>query len=163
MAWAELDLDAALWTIPAARMKGDHKRKASGEPHLVPLPHQAVALLRALQPITGNGLLVFRGEKSHAKPMSENTLRVALLALGVAPTEQTVHGFRATARTMIAEQLGIDPLVTEQQLAHTVKDSLGRAYNRTTYMNQRIAMMQTWADYLDQLAAGGAVVALKRA
>jgi hypothetical protein len=64
---------------------------------------------------------------------------------------------------MIAEQLGIDPLVTEQQLAHTVKDSLGRAYNRTTYMNQRIAMMQTWADYLDQLAAGGAVLALKRA
>jgi integrase len=163
MAWAELDLDAALWTIPAARMKGDHKRKASGEPHLVPLPHQAVALLRALQPITGNGLLVFRGEKSHAKPMSENTLRVALLALGVAPTEQTIHGFRATARTMIAEQLGIDPLVTEQQLAHTVKDSLGRAYNRTTYMNQRIAMMQTWADYLDQLAAGGAVLAFKRA
>jgi len=144
-------------------MKGDHKRKVNGEPHLVPLPHQAVALLRALHPLTGAGDLVFRGEKSHAKPMSENTLRVALLALGIAPTEQTVHGFRATARTMIAEQLGIDPLVTEQQLAHTVKDSLGLAYNRTTYMKQRTAMMQTWADYLDQLAAGGTVVALRRA
>jgi hypothetical protein len=64
---------------------------------------------------------------------------------------------------MLAEQLEVDPLVTEQQLAHTVKDSLGRAYNRTTYMKQRTAMMQQWADYLDKLAAGGAVLALKRA
>jgi integrase len=163
MAWVELDLDAGLWTISAARMKGDQKRKVNGEPHLVPLPHQAVALLRALHPLTGAVELVFRGEKSHAKPMSENTLRVALMALGIAPTEQTVHGFWAMARTMIAEQLGIDPLVTEQQLANTVKDSLGRAYNRTTYMKQRTAMMQTWVDYLDELAAGGAVVALLRA
>ena len=163
MAWAELDLDAGLWTIPAARMKGDKTRKNNGEPHLVPLPRQAVALLRALQPITGGGALVFRGEKSHAKPMSENTLRVALMAMGFPPTEQTVHGFRATARTMQAEQMGIDPLVTEQQLAHTVKDSLGRAYNRTTYLKQRQALMQQWADYLDSLAVGGAVVALKRA
>lgn len=163
MAWSELDLDAGMWTIPAARMKGDKTRKNSGEPHLVPLPRQAVSLLRALHPLTGSGALVFRGEKSHAKPMSENTLRVALLALGFAPTEQTVHGFRATARTMIAEQLGIDPLVTEQQLAHSVKDSLGRAYNRTTYMKQRQTMMQEWADYLDKLAAGGAVLTLKRA
>ncbi|MEY4979912.1 MAG: hypothetical protein RLZZ352_2182 [Pseudomonadota bacterium] len=163
MAWAELDLDAALWTIPAARMKGDKARKTNGEPHLVPLPRQAVALLRALQPLTGAGLLVFRGEKSHDKPISENTLRVALLAMGIAPTEQTIHGFRATARTMIAEQLNIDPLVTEQQLAHSVKDSLGRAYNRTTYMKQRTAMMQEWADYLDRLAVGGVVLELKRA
>jgi integrase len=163
MAWAELDLDAALWTIPAERMKGDAKRKSNGEPHLVPLPQQAVALLRALHPLTGSGALVFRGEKSHAKPISENTLRVALLALGFPASEQTVHGFRATARTMQAEQLGIDPLVTEQQLAHTVKDALGRAYNRTTYMKQRVTMMQQWADYLDRLAAGGAVVQFKAA
>lgn len=163
MAWAELDLEAGLWTIPAARMKGDKARKNNGEPHLVPLPHQAVALLRALHPLTGSGLLVFRSEKSHAKPMSENTLRVALMALGFAPTEQTAHGFRATARTMLAEQLEVDSLVTEQQLAHAVKDSLGRSYNRTTFMKQRKAMMQQWADYLDQLAAGGTVLAFKRA
>ena len=163
MAWTELDLDAGLWTIPAERMKGDKARKSKGEPHLVPLPIQAVALLRALHPLTGGGDLVFRGEKSHAKPISENTLRVALLALGVPPTEQTVHGFRATARTMQAEQLEIDPLVTEQQLAHSVKDALGRAYNRTTYMKQRVTMMQQWADYLDRLAAGGAVMQLRAA
>lgn len=163
MAWAELDLDAGLWSIPAARMKGDKNRKANGEPHLVPLPRQAVALLRALQPFTGAGQLVFRGEKSHAKPISENTLRVSLMALGVSPTEQTVHGFRATARTMLAEQLECDPLVIEQQLAHSVKDSLGRAYNRTTYIKQRQTMMQQWADYLDKLAAGADVVELKRA
>jgi integrase len=163
MAWAELDLDAGLWAIPAKRMKGDKARKSNGEPHLVPLPTQAVALLRALHPITGAADLVFRGEKSHTKPISENTLRVALLALGIPPTEQTVHGFRATARTMQAEQLEIDPLVTEQQLAHSVKDALGRAYNRTTYMKQRMTMMQQWADYLDRLAAGGAVMQLRAA
>ena len=163
MAWAELDLDAALWSIPAQRMKGTKASKNDNGPHLVPLPRQAVALLKALQPLTGGGALVFRGEKNHDKPLSENSLRVALLALGYPATEQTVHGFRATARTMLAEQLNVDPLVTEQQLAHTVKDSLGRAYNRTTYMKQRKAMMQQWADYLDRLAAGGDVVAFKRA
>ena len=83
--------------------------------------------------------------------MSENTLRVALMALGYPPEMQTVHGFRATARTILAEVLEIDPLVIEQQLAHAVKDTLGRAYNRTSYLPQRKAMMQKWADHLDVL------------
>jgi len=151
MAWSELDLEAAMWTIPAARMKRKKDGKENGEPHLVPLSRQAVAILESMQAVTGGGALVFRSERDHAKPMSENTLRVALMSMGYPPEVQTVHGFRASARTMLAEVLNIDPLVVEQQLAHAVKDSLGRAYNRATYMKHRIAMMQQWADYLDGL------------
>ena len=160
-AWAEFDLDAALWTIPAERMKRKLEGKQHGNPHLVPLPRQAVGLLRELKPLTGHGALVFHGERSHDRPISDNTLRAALLTLGYGPTVQSVHGFRATARTILAEVLDFDPLIIEAQLAHAVKDANGRAYNRTTYMLQRAGMMQQWADYLDKLAAGADVIQLK--
>ena len=163
MAWAELDLDAALWTIPAMRMKRGIDGKTNGDPHLVPLPEQAVALLRKLHPLTGHGALVFHGERSHDRPISDNTLRAALLTLGYGPDTQSVHGFRATARTLLAEELNIDPLVIEAQLAHAVKDANGRAYNRTQYLKHRTAMMQAWADYLDKLAAGADVIQFKAA
>jgi len=162
-AWAEFDLDAALWTIPAARMKRSVQGKKNGDPHLVPLSTQAVAILRKLQPLTGNGTLLFPGERSHDRPISDNTLRAALLTLGYGPDVQSVHGFRATARTMLAEIHDIDPLVIEAQLAHAVKDANGRAYNRTTYLQHRATMMQTWADYLDKLAKGADVIPLARA
>jgi len=162
-AWAEIDLDAALWTIPAARMKRKLEGKENGNPHLVPLPTQAVEILRKLHPITGHGALVFHGERSHDRPISDNTLRAALLTLGYGPTVQSVHGFRATARTILAEVLDFDPLVIEAQLAHAVKDANGRAYNRTTYMQHRATMMQQWADYLDKLAVGADVVQLRAA
>lgn len=162
-AWAEFDLDAALWTIPAARMKRRVEGKKNGDPHLVPLPTQAVAILRKLHPITGNGALLFHGERSHDRPISDNTLRAALLTLGYGPDVQSVHGFRATARTMLAEIHDVDPLVIEAQLAHAVKDANGRAYNRTTYMQHRANMMQQWADYLDRLATGGDVIQFKAA
>lgn len=157
-AWAEFDLDAALWTIPAARMKRRKEGKENGEPHLVPLPMQAVEILRKLHPVTGHGALVFHGERSHDRPISDNTLRAALLTLGYGPDVQSVHGFRATARTLLAEELNVDPLVIEAQLAHAVKDANGRAYNRTKYMKHRASMMQTWADYLDKLRKGGEVI-----
>lgn len=162
-AWAEFDLDNALWTIPAARMKRSVEGKKNGDPHLVPLPTQAVEILRKLQPITGNGTLLFPGERSHDRPISDNTLRAALLTLGIGPTVQSVHGFRATARTMLAEIHDIDPLVIEAQLAHAVKDSNGRSYNRTTYLKHRATMMQQWADYLDKLARGADVIQFKSA
>lgn len=162
-AWAEFDLDAALWTIPAARMKRSVDGKKNGEPHLVPLPMQAVEILRKLHPITGHSKLCFFGERSHERPISDNTLRAALLTLGYGPDKQSVHGFRATARTLLAEVLDFDPLVIEAQLAHAVKDANGRAYNRTTYMKHRAGMMQTWADYLDKLAKGANVIQLKAA
>jgi integrase len=159
--WSEFDLDAALWTIPAARMKRSVEGKKNGDPHLVPLPTQAVDILRQLQPISGQGKLLFYGERSHDVPISDNTLRAALLTLGYGPDKQSVHGFRATARTMLAEIHDIDPVIIEAQLAHSVKDANGRAYNRTTFIKHRAKMMQTWADYLDKLAKGADVIAFK--
>jgi integrase len=161
--WAEFDFDGAMWTIPAARMKRSVDGKRNGDPHQVPLPTQAVEILRKLHPLTGHGTLLFHGERSHERPISDNTLRAALLTLGYGPDAQSVHGFRATARTLLAEELNIDPLVIEAQLAHAVKDANGRAYNRTQYLKHRTAMMQQWANYLDKLAAGGDVIQFKAA
>ncbi|KQU87629.1 integrase [Variovorax sp. Root318D1] len=161
-AWSEIDLDKALWTVPAARMKRRKDGKEHGDPHLVPLPRQAIEILRNLHPITGHGAMVFPGERSHDRPISDNTLRAALLTLGYGPTVQTVHGFRATARTLLAEVLEVEPLVIEAQLAHAVKDANGRAYNRTQYAKHRADMMQKWADYLDKLAAGADVIPIGR-
>lgn len=141
-AWAEVDLDSALWTIPAARMKRGKDGKENGDPHLVPLSTQAVKVLRELHPLTGHGALVFPGERSHSRPVSENSVRTALITMGYTPEIQTWHGFRATARTMLAERLDVDPLVIEAQLAHAVKDANGRAYNRTQYLAHRTRMMQ---------------------
>ena len=149
--WSEIDLDNALWTVPPARMKRQLLGKLNGAPHLVPLPKQAVAVLRDLQPLTGGGKLVFRGERHHDRPMSDNTINAALRAMGYAADEMTAHGFRATARTILHERLGFSPDVIEAQLAHSVRDSLGRAYNRTEFVDQRRKMLQAWADYLDKL------------
>ena len=160
MAWAELDLDAGLWSIAAARMKRSVEGKANGAPHLVPLPRQAIELLRDLHPLTGHTTLVFPGERASTRPISDNTLRAALQTLGYASDVQTVHGFRATGRTILAERLEFDPVLIEAQLAHAVKDTNGRAYNRTSYVEQRRAMMQTWADYLDKLRMGADVIEL---
>jgi integrase len=150
--WTEIDLDGALWTIPAARMKRSKDGKEHGDPHLVPLPRQAVEILRGLHGYTGHGIKVFPGERNHDRPISENSVRTALITLGYTPEIQTWHGFRATARTMLAERLECDPLVIEAQLAHSVKDANGRAYNRTQYIKQRADMMQRWADFLDSIA-----------
>lgn len=157
--WAEIDLDQALWTVPAARMKRELRGKLLGAPHLVPLPRQAVEALRELQTLTGRGKMVFRGERHHERAMSENTINAALRAMGLAADEVTGHGFRATARTMLHERLGFDPDIIEAQLAHSVRDSLGRAYNRTEFIVQRREMLQAWADYLDQLRTQGAAAA----
>jgi integrase len=152
--WHEVDFDAALWTVPAARMKREQREKVHGPPHLVPLPRQAVAVLRELHSLTGQGKLMFRGERHHDRPMSDNTINAALRAMGFGAEEVTGHGFRATARTMLHERLGFSPDVIEAQLAHSVRDSLGRAYNRTEFIDQRRAMLQTWADFLDKLRLG---------
>lgn len=157
-AWSEIDLDAALWTIPAERMKGTRKEKADSKPHLVALPSQAVDILRDLRVFTGPDGLVFRGERFHDRPMSENTINAALRTMGFSGDEVVAHGFRATARTLLAERLGFPMHVIEAQLAHTVRDTNGRAYNRTEWLAERKAMLQEWADYLDLLRAGGAVL-----
>ena len=152
MEWVELDLDAAIWTIPSMKMKRSKLEKEQGDDHTVPLPTQAIALLKSLHPLTGHGMYVFPGERSHDRPLSENSVRSALYALGFGKT-QTWHGFRASARTMLVDQLNLDPLVIETNLAHAVKDSNGRSYNRTQYLKQRFEQVQQWADYLDALAS----------
>ena len=162
MEWAELDLDEALWTIPSMKMKRTKEEKENGEAHAVPLPVQAVALLRDIQTLTGHGGYVFHGERSHDRPISDNSVRSALYALGFGK-EQSWHGFRASARTMIVDQLNLDPLAIEANLAHAVKDSNGRSYNRTQYLNQRFDQIQQWADYLDKLARGADVIQFKAA
>jgi integrase len=142
--WAEIDLDKGEWNIPAERMK-------MKQPHLVPLSTQAREILRGLQPLTGSGRYVFPGARSRAKPMSDMALSAALRRLGYEQGEMTPHGFRAMARTLLDEVLQVRPDFIEHQLAHAVRDPNGRAYNRTSFKAERKEMMQTWADYLDEL------------
>ena len=162
MEWTELDLDKAMWTIPSMKMKRTKLEKEQGEAHTVPLPTQAVALLRGIHPLTGHGRYVFPGERSHDRPVSDNSVRSALYALGFGK-EQSWHGFRASARTMLVDELNIDWQVIEANLAHAKKDANGTSYNRTKYITQRFTMIQQWADYLDKLAAGGDVIQFKAA
>lgn len=150
--WSEFDLDAATWVIAPERMKRRKDGKEKGEPHIVPLPRQAVALLQDLHPLTGPNGYVFRGERDHERAMSENTVNAALRRMGYdTQKDVTGHGFRATARTILDERLGFDRAAIEAQLAHSVQDSLGRAYNRTQFLEQRRTMLQAWADYLEQV------------
>lgn len=156
--WADVDLDAGAWAFNASKA-----RKGETIEHLVPLSTQAVEVLTELRQHTGNRECVFPG-RDPRKPMSEAAVNAALRRLGYdTKTEITGHGFRAMARTILAEQLGEDPHVIEQQLAHRVPDALGRAYNRTKYVEQRRAMMQRWSNYLDTLKAGAEVIHLPQA
>ena len=162
MEWAEIDTDAALWTIPSDKMKRGLYGKANGRPHLVPLSPQALALLEELRPLTGHGQFVFPSLLSGDRCMSENTVRGALRRMGYSNDEMTAHGFRAMARTLIVERLpGIPEGVIEAQLAHGKSGPLGMAYDRAEFMDQRRAMMVTWADYCDRLRKGAQVVKLK--
>ena len=161
--WTWVDLDGATLTIPAALMKRRRDEKANGAPHLVPLAPQAVAIFEDLRPLTGHGRYVFPSLLTGERPMSENTVNVALRRMGFDRETATAHGFRAMARTMAAERLGVDPQVIEAQLAHTVPDALGRAYNRTTFAEQRRELMTKWADYLDRLREGAQVLPFKAA
>ena len=158
MEWAWLDLDGATLTVPAEVMKRSKADKKDGPPHVVPLAAQAVVILRDLQPLTGHGRFVFPSLLTGERCMSENTVRGALRRMGYGNDDMTAHGFRAMARTLIAERLEVAPEVIEAQLAHAVGDALGRAYNRTQFLDQRRDMMTKWADYLDRLRDGAQVI-----
>ena len=161
MEWAWIDFDGSMLTVPAGVMKRMKADKENGPPHRVPLASQAVEVLRGLQPLTGGGRYVFPALTSAQRCMSENTVRSALRRMGYGNDDMTAHGFRAMARTMAAERLGIAPEVIEAQLAHAVQDNLGRAYNRTQFLEQRCDLMTRWADYLDQLRAGARLLQFK--
>lgn len=143
--WQEMDFDKREWRIPAAKMK-------MGVDHIVPLSRQAIEVLDEQLCITGHwDGYVFPSARSPRRPMSDNAILSAFRNMGISKVEMTGHGFRAMARTILDEVLGERVELIEHQLAHAVKDSLGRAYNRTTHLPQRQKMMQRWADYLDHL------------
>lgn len=153
--WSEVDLESGIWTIPASRMKLQKQQKLAGPPHIVTLPRQALTALRDLHLLTGHQKFVFSGARPK-RPLSNNTVNSALRNMGYSAEEVVAHGFRATARTMLAEILGVKPLLIEAQLAHTIKDAsvnsnLGTAYDRAKWLRHRAAMLQLWADYLDHL------------
>lgn len=151
--WAEFDLDAATWTIPKERMKARRD-------HSVPLPRQAVAILRQLQEVTGGYALVFAGRNNTNRPMSENTINKALADAGY-KDKQTGHGFRHLLSTELNGR-GYNRDWIERQLAHGDADEIRDTYNHATYLEQRREMMQAWADSVDALCLGGNVVSIKR-
>jgi integrase len=145
--WKDIDLDAAEWRYTVTK---------TDVPHIVPLCRQALEILRELEPLTGHGRFVFPGARSSSRPMSDNAVLAAMRRMGIAKEDMSGHGFRAVARTILDEVLGFRPDFIEHQLAHAVRDPLGRAYNRTAHLPERRQMMQKWADYLDKLQAGTA-------
>ena len=156
MEWTEIDFKAATWTIPGTKLK--RQKNKQHDDHIVPLSRQAIAILLDIQPLTGRGKYVFASGK---RPPSDNTLTAALRRMGFSKDRMTIHGWRACARTILHERLNWRPEVIEHSLAHNVPDSLGTAYNRTRFLDDRTAMMTAWADYLDQLRDGN-VVAIRK-
>ncbi|CAE6869947.1 Prophage integrase IntS [Paraburkholderia domus] len=156
--WIEFDLDGSTWAIPSERMKRTKQGKAAGGAHIVPLSSQAIAILRELHALSGASRFLFPSVRTKDRPMSDNTVNGALRRLGYEGDTMTGHGFRAMARTILDEVLGVPAAIVEAQLAHAVRDPLGRAYNRTAHLSQRREMMQSWANYLDQIKAGAQVI-----
>jgi integrase len=154
MQWNEVNLDGRVWAIPAAKMKRTVYSKLNGRPHLVPLAPQAVELLLELRPLTGHSPYVFPSLISAQRPMSENTLRVAMRRMGYSNEDMTPQGFHAMARTIMVERLNMHPDVIEAQLAHGKYGPLGAAYGRAEFIEQRRKMMDEWANYLERLRTG---------
>ena len=152
MEWIEIDFEAKVWLVPAARMKGVLERKANGNAHTVPLSDQAIFVLEDLHPLTGHGAKVFPSERGGGRSISENTARQALRSMGY--VDHVPHGFRASARTLIRESLQYDKEVIERQLSHGSDEALGGAYDRTQFLIERAKMMQKWSNYLDKLRKG---------
>ena len=152
MFWADVDLAAREWR-PYVSKTDFH--------HIVPLSTQAIAILEAVQPLTGTGQYVFPSSRGDGRPMSDNTIRTALKSLGYDSDVMTAHGFRTTASTLLNEQ-GWSPDAIERQLAHAPRDQVRAAYNRAQYLEERRRMMQSWADYLDSLKSGEQVITFKK-
>ncbi|MGR8932492.1 MAG: tyrosine-type recombinase/integrase, partial [Gammaproteobacteria bacterium] len=155
MEWQHVNLDTSEWRYLVTKTKTQH---------IVPLSRQAKDILGKLHPLTGSGRYVFPSERTPngSRCISDMALLAGLRRMGFSKEEQTIHGFRAIARTLLDEELGFRPDFIEHQLAHTVRDPNGRAYNRTAHLEERRKMMQQWADYLDALKDGADVIPFKR-
>ena len=143
--WNDINLETAEWRFKASKTHQDH---------IVPLSKQALEVLKTIQPYSGHGLYVFPGLRGDDRPMSNNAILSAFRRMGIEKEEMSGHGFRAMARTLLAERLRFPDSIIEHQLAHQVRDVHGRAYNRTKFLDDRKKMMQDWADYLDNLRKG---------
>ncbi|MDA9389301.1 integrase [Bradyrhizobium sp. CCBAU 45394] len=152
--WTEFDTDNAIWDIPAQKMK-------MPRPHKVPLSRQALALIAALREVTGSSRFLFPQIRSWHRPISDNTLNAALRRLGYDKTQMTAHGFRSTASTLLNESRRWHHDAIERQLAHQDNDEVRAAYNSAQYWDERVRMMQWWADRLDDLRRSGLVVPIK--
>lgn len=145
--WSDIDFDERQFKFTPRKTQ-----QITGVSLVVPLSNQAFNLLKEIEPITRHkSKYIFPAVHTVLKPMSENTMRQALMRLGYTSDEHTIHGFRATARTLLVEKLKYDEQLVEMQLGHRVRDMHGRAYNRTTFIEERTEMMQAWADYLDEI------------
>lgn len=154
--WTEIDFDAAVWRIPAQRMK---KRRE----HVVPLSKQSVSILRDIQKLTGDGRMVFPAQGNPARPMSENTANAALRRMGFSADEMSAHGFRAMASTLLNESGKWHADAIERALAHKDTDKVRAAYHRGTHWEERVRMAQWWSDKLDALRSGAKVVHIRTA
>jgi integrase len=151
--WEDIDLDKAEWVFVYSKQRTNLRAKRK---LVVPLARQAVEILTDLHPLTCSEDYVFPGLRP-GRPISDGTINKALRTMGYdTRTEITAHGFRAMARTVIAERRHLDPRWIERQLSHRTSESLGESYDRAQYLDDRRQMMQTWADYLDGLKEGGA-------
>lgn len=160
--WAEVDMDLAEWCIPAARRKLKKRLKEDPNmpPHVVPLPAQAVAIMRELHALTGSGRFLFPGARDAKRPMSNATINASLRRLGYDGETMTGHGFRHMASTLLNE-LGWNPDAIERQLSHKGQ-GIRAVYNKAEYMDERRRMMKAWADYLDALRNGAKIVPIRR-
>ena len=147
MKWADINFGEK----PEWRFVVSKTRRTGVAQHIVPLSPQVVKILEDLRPLTGDSEYVFPNGRSKLRPMSDNAVLSAFRTLGIDKDTMCGHGWRATARTMLEEELGYDYTLIDHQLAHVVRDPLGRAYNRTTHLKERAEMMNRWADYLDEL------------
>lgn len=142
MQWVHINFETEEWRYTVTK---------TNTPHIVPLAKQAIEILRKIEPLTHSSAYVFPCATSRTRPMSDGAIRTALQRCGISKDKMTGHGFRAMARTILDEVLKFRVDVIEHQLAHAVKDPNGRAYNRTSHLEERKRMMQVWADYLDEL------------
>lgn len=152
--WSEIDCDAAVWRIPAAKMKGRVE-------HVVPLSRQSLVAIDEARKISGGGLYIFPSARSGLRPMSENTVNAALRRLDFAGDEMTAHGFRAMASTLLNESGNWSSDAIERALAHKDRDTIRAAYHRGSHWAERVAMSQWWADNLDRLRGTTNVIQLK--
>ncbi|MGH7023489.1 MAG: tyrosine-type recombinase/integrase [Caulobacteraceae bacterium] len=153
--WEEFDLEAAIWRVPAARMKMKKE-------HAIPLSRQAVEILREARAISGDEALVFPSSHRPGRPLSENTLNVALRAMGFSNDQMTGHGFRAMASTLLNESGKWSVDAIEKALAHGDSDVVRGTYHRGIHWAERVKMMQWWSDYLDALRDGADILPFKR-